>query len=211
MKIKTIEATASRLGRVRLIFEDDTKKLIYPSVVADLCLYPGKELSADDLEALDRMERQASAKNRAVRIVAAGSVSKNDLRQRLVSKGESPDDAEQAVAWLDGLELLDDARTAREIVQRGVRRGYGPARIRQMLYEKRIPRQYWAEAMEEIPPMDDAIDAFLSGRFRGTAPDEKTVKKTVDAALRRGFGYGDIRAALRRYTDGLDDILEEES
>lgn len=209
MTIKAIEATASPLGRVRLVFGDDTKKMVHPSVVADLGLYPGRELDEAGLAELERLEGQASAKNRAVRIVAAGSVSQNDLRRRLLAKGEDPEDAEQAVAWLKEMELLDDGRTAREIVQRGVRRGYGPARIRQMLYEKQIPKQYWAEALEEIPPMDDALDTFLSGRFRGVVPDEKTVKKAVDAALRRGFSYGQIRPALRRCMEGLEQVLEE--
>ena len=211
MKIKTIEPTASRLGRVRLVFEDDKKMMVYPTVVGDLCLYAGKELSEADLAEIEQAEGRASAKNRAVRMVAAGSVSKSELRQRLLHKGERPEDAEQAVAWLDDLKLLNDAETAKELVQRAVRKGYGPARIRQILYEKRIPKQYWEQAMQDLPAMDDAIDAFLANRFRGADPDEKTVKRAVDAALRRGHSYADIRAALRRYQDGLAERWEEDT
>lgn len=184
--------------------------MVYPSVVADMGLYAGRDLSEEELAQLEQLEGLASAKNRAVRIIAAGSVSKGDLRQRLVHKGEEQADAEQAIQWLDELQLLDDEKTAAEIVQRGLRRGYGPARIRQMLYEKKIPKEYWASAMADLPPMDDAIDTFLSSRFRGESPDEKTIKRTVDAALRRGYRYADVRAALRRYQSGLDDAWEEE-
>lgn len=47
--------------------------------------------------------------------------------------------------------------------------------------------------------MDDAIDRFLAAKLRGRTADEKTIKKTIDALLRRGFSYGEIRDALRRY------------
>lgn len=56
--------------------------------------------------------------------------------------------------------------------------------------------------------MDDALDRFLRQRLKGGDPDEKTLKKTVDALLRRGHSWGDIQAALRRYQTGLE--LEED-
>ena len=55
--------------------------------------------------------------------------------------------------------------------------------------------------------MDDAVDRFLAQRLRGRPVDEKTIKKTVDALLRRGFSYGEVRDALRRYEQNLE--LEE--
>ena len=53
--------------------------------------------------------------------------------------------------------------------------------------------------------MDDAIDRFLAAKLRGRPADEKTIKKTIDALLRRGFSYGEIREALRRYEADLEE------
>ena len=55
--------------------------------------------------------------------------------------------------------------------------------------------------------MDGAIDKFLHQRLDGRALDEKLIKKTADALLRRGHSWQDVRNGLRRYRDGLD--LEE--
>ena len=55
--------------------------------------------------------------------------------------------------------------------------------------------------------MDDAIDRFLLRRWQGKDPDEKEVKRTVDALIRRGHSGKDIQSGLRRYRVGLE--LEE--
>jgi regulatory protein len=102
-----------------------------------------------------------SAKMRAVRIVSASSVSKRDLEYRLVQKGEDPKQAKQAVEWMSDLNLLDDARTAEQIVDRCIRKGYGLTRAKQALYEKRIPKEFWADALADYPDQTDKILEFL--------------------------------------------------
>lgn len=142
---------------------------------------------------------KASARERAVRIVSASAVSQRELEVRLVQKGEREEDAKEAVQWLTELKLLDDRKTAESIVRSGAAKGYGTARIRQMLYEKRIPRELWDEALEQMPVQDEAIDAFLQRRFRGKTPDRAECKRATDALLRRGHRWSDIRRALERY------------
>ncbi len=180
-----------------VIFDDGTTKKYLPQVAAEQGLFVGMELSEAEYQALEAANSAASAKQRAVRIVSAAAVSRGDLRQRLTQKGESPEDAENAVRWLEELKLLDDAETARQIVARGVSRGYGAERIKQMLYQKRIPRKYWEEALETLPDMREALTDFLQKRL-GEEPDEKTIRSATQAALRRGFTWSEVREALER-------------
>ena len=193
--------------RVKLLFDDDTVLKTQPYLIADLGLYSGMELSESDYQALLAAAGKASAKARAVRIVAAAGVSEKELQKRLVQKGEDTQDAEEAVGWLKELHLLDDRETARQLVTSAVSKGYGRARIKNILYEKGIPQEYWADALDTVPEMDDAIDRFLARRWQGTAPDEKEIKKTVDALIRRGHSWKDIQSGLRRYRADLE--LEE--
>ena len=195
---KTIKAIlpAKRPGtRTTLIFDDGTSLKLLPAVAAEQGLFPGLELEEEDLVRLRSANGAASAKQRAVRIISAASVSQKDLEQRLIRKGETPSDAQDAVRWLEELDLVDDTETARQIVARGVSRGYGAERIRQMLYEKRIPRQYWDEALSAMPDMSGALEDFLRKRL-GTEPDEKTRRSAVQAALRRGYTWPEINQAL---------------
>lgn len=95
------------------------------TVAADLQLRGNQELDEETFARVKEQTGQASAKMRAVRIIAASGVSEKELRRRLVQKGERPEHAEEAVRWLDSLHLLDDRETARQIVARGAARGYG--------------------------------------------------------------------------------------
>lgn len=199
MKVEAIESTRSPQGKLRVRFDSGESLLALPAVIAEQGLYVGMELPDAALESLNDHCRAASARERAVRIVSQTSVSKRELQHRLIQKGEREQDAAQAVQWLDELHLLDDSQTAAQIVCSGAARGYGAARIKQMLYEKRIPKELWEEALAQLPAQDEAIDAFLQKRFRGRQPDRAECKRATDALLRRGHTWSDIRKALERY------------
>ena len=70
---------------------------LYRQTIEDFGLYSGMELTEDAYSRLKQAAGEMSAKMRAVRIVSAASVSRRDLQNRLIRKGENPDQAEQAV------------------------------------------------------------------------------------------------------------------
>ena len=202
MKLEKLEPLDSP-NYLRLIFEDG-KRLKAPAFkVVELGLTPGAEVTPEAFLALENAQSLASCKERAVRILTASGLSKKELQKRLVQKGESEEDAEAAVAWLEELHLIDDLETAKQLVRSASMRGYGAARAKSILYEKGIPKELWDEALEELPEMDDAIDTFLRRKLDGRTLDAKQIKKTVDALLRRGHSYHDIQAGLRRYEASL--------
>ena len=188
-------------------FADGSSMRLYRQTVEDFGLYSGKELDETEFADLKKAAGEMSAKMRAVRIVSASSVSKRDLEQRLIHKGEDPKQAKQAVEWMSELNLLDDAKTAEQVVHRCISKGYGLARAKQALYEKRIPKEYWEEALADYPDQSDKILEFLRSRL-GTDYDEKDLRRATDALLRRGHSYREIRKALDELALEVD--LEEE-
>lgn len=202
MKLEKLEPLDSP-NYLRLIFEDG-KRLKAPAFkVVELGLTPGAEVTPEAFLALENAQSLAFCKERAVRILTASGLSKKELQKRLVQKGESEEDAEAAVAWLEELHLIDDLETAKQLVRSACLRGYGAARAKSILYEKGIPKELWDEALAELSEMDDAIDTFLRRKLDGRTLDAKQIKKTVDALLRRGHSYHDIQAGLRRYEASL--------
>ena len=197
MRIEHLASKPDRAGRYLLRFEGGSTMRLYRQTVEDFALYPGKELDDGDVKQLRTAAGQMSAKMRAVRIVAASNVSKGDLKDRLIRKGEDPTQAAEAVAWMEELSLVDDRETAAQIVSRCANKGYGIARAKQALYEKRIPKEYWEDALSDYPDQTEKIVDFLRSRL-GPDADEKAQKRAMDALLRRGHSYGDIRQALRR-------------
>lgn len=208
MRIDALSAQADRSGRYQLRFSDGTTMRLYPQTIQDQGLYAGLELTQEQLAQLREAAGKMSAKMRAVRIVAATNVSRADLEQRLIRKGESARQAKEAVEWMQELSLVDDERTAAQIVEGCVRKGYGKARAKQALYEKRIPREYWDDALANYPDQSDKIIAFLHTRL-GEDRDDKSLKRVVDALLRRGHSYSQIRAALEALNVQTDGLQEE--
>ena len=210
MKLEKIEPLDSP-NYLRLIFEDG-KRLKAPAFkVVELGLNIGAEVSPETFLELENAQSLASCKERAVRILTASSLSKKELQKRLVQKGESEEDAEAAVLWLEELHLIDDLETAKQLVRSAAQRGYGRARAKNILYEKGIPKEFWEEALEELPEMDGTIDTFLRRKLEGKTLDDKLIKKTVDALIRRGHSYHDIQEGLRRFEaeTELEDTWED--
>ncbi|MBQ8354740.1 MAG: regulatory protein RecX [Oscillospiraceae bacterium] len=205
MRIDSVSQSPDRAGRYLVKFSDGSSLRLYRQTVEDFRMYPGLEIA--DLQALRDHDSRYSAKMRAVRIISASAVSKRDLETRLVRKGESEEQARAAVEWLADLKLVDDRQTARQIVERCIHKGYGLQRAKQALYEKQIPKDLWEEVLTDYPDQTERIADFLRTKLKDPE-DPKQVRRAIDAALRRGHSYGDVKRALEQI--GTESEFEED-
>ena len=208
MRIDALKDAPDRAGRYWVTFSDGSRLGLYRQTVEDFDLYPGKELDEQELKRLNVEAGKMSAKMRAVRIVSASSVSKRDLQQRLVRKGEDPEQAKAAVAWMEDLHLVDDRATAEQVVRSCIYKGYGLQRAKQALYEKQIPKAYWDEVLEDYPDQSEKIQDFLRSRLDADS-DEKQKKRASDALIRRGQSYGVIKKSMDALCFDSEDVFED--
>ena len=190
-----MSANPDRVGRYYVKFEDGSTLRLYRQTMEDYAIFVGREMDDNEIERLHTDAGKMSAKMRATRILASTDVSKRDLKQRLIQKGENPEHSAEAVAWLEDLNLVDDARTAEILVRRYAAKGYGLARAKQMLYEKRIPKEYWDDALADYP---DQIEYIVSYLEKTDISDSKSARKAIDALIRRGHSYAQIKKAMGR-------------
>ena len=162
------------------------------AVVTDYHLSCGKELTEAELDTLRAASERSRCRQRALRIIGARAMSVKELTDRLKEKGETPDNAEDAAAWLEQMHLLDDAQYAAMCVRHYAAKGYGVGRIRSELYRRGIPREAWD-------------DALLRRRLRSDTPDRDELRRASDYLYRRGFGRDEIRAAIARYQDNFEE------
>ncbi len=208
MRVDSVSSRPDRAGRYVVRLDDGTVIRLYRQTIEDFGLYSGLELSDEQFAALNKAAGAMSAKMRAVRIVAASSVSKGDLEQRLIYKGEDPGQARAAVQWMEQLQLVDDRKTAEQVVQRCISKGYGISRAKQALYEKRIPKEYWDAVLADYPDQLDAILTFLRLKV-GDSDAPRVLQKAVDALIRRGHSYTQIRRGIETLSLDTDNFPEE--
>ncbi len=186
--------------RYALVLSDGSVVKTTLAVVADHSLYAGRELSEAELAEVTGASRLERAKVRAMNIISARPMSCRELYDRLVEKGETEHDAAACVEYLLNLHFLNDADYAAMTVRHYAAKGYGARRIRDELYRRKVPRELWDEALEQLPEQDEEIDRLLSRRLRGAESDDRAaLKKASDALLRRGFSWDEVKEAIERW------------
>ena len=144
-----------------------------------------------------------SARERALRLLAARSHFRAELARKLTARGYPPEEIEAALAELVARGTLDDARTAAELVgERRERRGWGRARLRSELVRRGAPASAIDAVLAAIGGEDDlALARQAAERWsrRAAAPPGPRRTAALGRHLaRKGFSRGAILAVLER-------------
>ncbi len=205
MRITRIENSKHVQERVLVYLEEGDPLRITGHELLQFGLYPGMDLSPQLMVQLEASGKRSEGRVKAAQLASGRMMSRKELADKLNRKGIAPDTAEEAVEWLTSLGALDDAAYAGVIARHYAASGYGPGRVRQELQKRGVPRELWDDALSQLPDSADAIDGFLKKKLGGRTPDRATLKKLSDALLRRGFSWSDIRPALNRLGEEIDE------
>ena len=198
MKIERIEASKHKRGRVLVFLEDGACLKVTEQELLDFGLRSGDDLDEATLQKLKEAAGVSNVKATAADLIGKRAMSRRDLERKLREKGAGEADARYAAEWLEAIGAINDAEYAALLARHCAGKGYGPARVREKLREKGVPRELWDDALEQLPDNAEQIDRFLEGKLRGQIPDEKEKKRLADALLRRGYSWGEVRAGLNR-------------
>ena len=201
MRLEEVKRYERRKGRLLVKLEDGDILRVTEEELLRFGLRAGMELDEEQLAALRASARASSAKAQAANIIGSRALSKHDLEKRLMKKGADEADAKAAADWLEGIGAVDDASYAAALARHYGERGYGPARVREELRRRGVPRELWDAALEELPDSGEVLDALIQKRCKGDLSDPKERKRTCDALLRRGFSWGEVRSAMGRYAE----------
>ena len=181
-----------------MFLEDGACLKITEQELLDFGLRPGDDLDDSTIRRLKEAAGVSDVKATAANLIGKRAMSRRDLERKLQEKGASQAEARYAAEWLEAIGAIDDAEYAAALVRHCAGLGYGPARMREKLREKGIPRELWDEALDQAGDSAEQIDRFLAAKLRGRAPEEAEKRRLTSALLRRGFSWGDIREAWGR-------------
>ena len=198
MRIERLESSKHKRGRVLVFLEDGACLKITEQELLDFGLRAGDDLNEATLARLKEAAGVSNVKATAADLIGKRAMSRASLEKKLKEKGASEADARYAAEWLEAIGAINDADYAALLVRHCADLGYGPARVREKLYEKGVPRELWEDALDQMPDNGEQIDRFLQSKLRGRTPDEREKKRPTDALLRRGYSWGDVKAAWNR-------------
>lgn len=196
MTLREIKQTSPE--RFTLIFDDGTELKTTLGIITGRFIRSGMDFDEEAYNELVSASGLAMAKARALRIINARPMSREELRKRLIEKGETPENAEACADWLCRMGLINDAEYAGSVVRHYAAKGYGSARIKQELRHHGVPREMWDEAMLQMPEQDAYLERFIRARLHDPG-DRAQVKKVSDALFRRGYSWEQIKHALNEF------------
>ncbi len=174
------------------------------------------ETEAKPKRVLDPERARTRTLQRAVKLLAAKPRSVAELRERLLEKEGTDDEAaDYAIAKLSEYGYLNDAQFAL---------GYASARVRQKpvgrqklardLQMKKIDRDLAEQTLEKVfdeTPEPELIDRAIEKRtrLRGRPTTRQETKNLFDHLLRRGFSYDLIISKIRALSSAELDEDEE--
>lgn len=198
MRIETLLPPAQPGKPWTLLVESGKSPLRLPEgVIIDFALYQGKELEDDLWEELQTAAFAAGLREKAVSLLTGRLMSAGQLEEKLLARGGTPQQVEEIIRWAQTIGLLNDREYAKALARHYQTRGYGLYKIKDELYRRRVPREYWEEALAELEEPDEVIDRFVAAKLKDPG-DRKQVKKVSDALVRRGFSWSQVSAGIQR-------------
>ena len=162
----------------------------------------GAALDDDALHALVLASDLKRCKDKAMWLLSFRDHSAHELSQKL-RRDYSEEAAEQTVERCKELGLLDDARYARRLSADLVHlKGLSRSGVRQKLLQKGIDRELIDEVLEDIEIDEtEQIRNILEKKYARFLSDEKGRRRAVNALLRLGYAYQDVKSVLREFTE----------
>lgn len=204
MVIQDLKPSQRVQGRWLAALEDGSILRVGENEVVQFALYRGKELTEDEAQALLDCARRSGLKEKALDLLTRKPQSRKELERKLREWEASEAESADICGRLEELGFLDDGRYAVQVARHYYAKGYGPRKIQDELYRRGVPREFWAQALEQTEDPSQAIGAFLEKKLKGSR-DLKDLKKASDALIRRGYSWSDVSDALRRYGMEVED------
>lgn len=192
-------------GRVTVCFDDGSEIKSTLAVVTDMRLFSGKDLDEDDVNELRSSSLLSMARDRCIEMLSRRRMSRKELVDKLLRKGESEETAEFCADWLEEKGFLNDESYAAAVARHYANKGYGAGRVRSELHRRGVERELWDDAVDNMPSSDDKLDKLISSKLKDPE-DREQVRKVSASLYRRGYSWDEIRSALRRYNAQTEDF-----
>lgn len=162
----------------------------------------GTQIDDDTLYDIINQADIKRAKDKAMWLISYRDHSKKELIDK-VSKTCSKQAAQKAVQRLQELGLVNDEAFAKRYSAELLNvKHLSPTACRQKLIEKGIDRDLIDDILSNTDvDVYENIRIIIDKKYKSVLYDEKGRKKAVNALLRKGYHYQDIKHVLNEFTD----------
>ncbi len=197
----------ARQGQVALII-DGKEFLLNAETVAAAGITKNSQLDERKFKELCLQSDRDRARSRALWYISRGDLSRRALSEKL-RRNFSPDATLHAVERMEELGLINDRALAERLAQSLSEGNVSNREILRKLFAKGIPNEIARDAVDALSPDPVAqISELLQTKYRSRLQNEDGVRKVYAALIRKGFSFSDVKAALKEYSEILENCEE---
>ncbi|MBQ3048942.1 MAG: regulatory protein RecX [Oscillospiraceae bacterium] len=206
MIIKSLSQTRKNICQV--CFDNGDAYRMHVETAMAAGLRPSCEITEEKLEQLLEESELCLAREYALRILASHASSEQKLKERLCERFDE-DIAEAVAKQMSEVGAVNDAEYAFMLAADMLRlKSYGDSRVIRELRLKGISCEDAEEAVEraydefweDIPDEAERIRQLIEAK-RISPEDEAAKRKLINALIRLGYDYNDIKTELKLFED----------
>ncbi len=201
----TVVSVSKEKKHLMLIaFDNGSEIKIDTDVFLNNALCVGSELSAEDIENLEYESDYERAKSRALWYLDRNDYTAKALYDKLTKAGFERKASAAGIARLTGLGVVDDRRFAENFAARCAECNVSRREAAYKMMLKGVPKEIASDALDnEDADESEQIAALIAKKYRTKIASENGVQKVYAALIRKGFSYGKVRDALKKYSEEL--------
>jgi len=177
--------------------ENESVALVYSDIWKKSGYKEGDDISFESLEEIKYDSDFKKGKERALYLLTSRDFGKKELIKKL-SSSVSKEIAQDICDYIEELGLINDEKYAASMASYLMNtKGYGEKRAIYELCEKGIDKDVALNAVLNIEtdPVEKII-SIVERKYKTALYDEKVYNRCVNALIRYGYKYGEIRNAF---------------
>lgn len=187
---------------VQVFLSDNTDFSLDTDVCAEAALKKGGEINKEQVKRLCEKSDYVRAKSRALWFLDRADRTEKQLFDKLKAAGFGEESIEKALSNLKEYGLIDDNRYALNLAERCIAAGKSKREIYFKLMQKGVPKGIISEVLSESGiSEEEQIALLLRKKYANKLCDKESVSRVYAALVRKGFSYGAVRNALKKYNE----------
>ncbi len=203
--MKVVKTEKVRKSLIEITFEDGSCLLLDKEFFLNCAISVGSDLDESQIEKLKVDSDFVRAKSRAIYYLSNGDLSKKSLIKKLRTAGFLEQNVVSATNRMEELGYINDEKYAKRLLESFARQNISLNEAKHKLFEKGIEPEVMRDVLEnyDVNPIEQ-IKEIISKKYSAKLNTPENINKVFSALVRKGFGFADIKKALREYAEDIE-------
>lgn len=189
----------------KITFSDGTECFIDSDICIENSLIADMEIAEETLIELKYQSDYKRAKSRALWYLDRMDYTEKALYDKLIKAGFKKKVSAAVLQNLKEFGMIDDRRYGERYAERLIESNISKREALNKMYLKGVPLEMAREIIDNTNADEQSqITELIARKYAHKLTQEKGTQKVFAALVRKGFSYGAVRAALKKYNEELE-------